>query len=99
MILFYWLKLQEISIEVNRIGETFDMKMNAKKTNTMLVSKKYVTLTKVSLTTDGDIIKQTDNYTSKGKCDDEILKQNWNCKRYIQFDVENYNCKTHKYVK
>ena len=75
MILFYWLKLQEMSIEVNHIEDTFDMKMNAKKTNTMLVSK-YVTLTKVSLTTDGDIIKQTDNYTSKGKCDDEILKKN-----------------------
>ena len=50
------------------------MKMNAKKTETMLVSK-------VSLKIDGDIIKQTDNYiylgqtiTSNGKCNDEILK-------------------------
>ena len=46
----------------------------------MLVSK-YVTSTKVSMKIDGDIIKQTDNYTylgqtitSNGKCDDEILK-------------------------
>ena len=31
--------LQEILNEVNRIGKTFDMKMNAKKTKTMLVSK------------------------------------------------------------
>ena len=31
--------LKEILNEVNRIGNTFDMKMNAKKTNTMLVSK------------------------------------------------------------
>ena len=65
---------------MNRIGKTFDMKMNAKKTNTMLVSKD-VTSTKVSVKIDGDIIKQTDNYTylgqtitSNGKCDNEILK-------------------------
>ena len=77
--------------------------MNGKKTKTMLVSK-VVTSTKVSVKIDGDIIKQTDNYTylgqtitSNGKCDDEIL--NWNCKRCIQFDVENINCSTHKYEK
>ena len=58
--------LQEISNEVNRIGKTFAMKMNAKKTKTMLVSKD-VTLTKVSLKIDGDIIKQTDNYTYLGQ--------------------------------
>ena len=57
------------------------MKMNAKKTKTMLVSKD-VTSTKVSVNIDGDIVKQTDNYTylgqtitSNGKCDDEILKR------------------------
>ena len=73
--------LQEIWNEVNRIGKTFDMKMNAKKTKTMLVSKD-VTSTKVSVKIDGDIIKQTDKYTylgqtitSNGKCDDEILKR------------------------
>ena len=55
--------------------------MNAKKTNTMLVSK-HLTSTKVSVKIDGDIIKQTDKYTylgqaitSNGKCDDEILKR------------------------
>ena len=85
MILFYWLKQRKICKkilnEVNRIGKTFDyMKMNAKKTKTMLVSKD-VTLTKVCLKIDGDIIKQTDYYTylgqtvtSNGKCDNEILK-------------------------
>ena len=31
--------LQEILNEVNRIGKSFDMKMNGKKTKTMLVSK------------------------------------------------------------
>ena len=63
------------------IGKRFDMKRNAKNTKTMLVSKD-VTLTKVSLKIDGDIIKQTDKYTylgqtvtSNGKCDDEILKR------------------------
>ena len=73
--------LQEILNEANRIGKTFDMKMNGKKTKTMLVSKD-VTSTKVSVKIDGDIIKQTDNYTylgqtitSNGKCDDEILKR------------------------
>ena len=72
---------QGILNEVNRIGKTFDMKMNAKKTKTMLVSKD-ATLTKVSLKIDGDIIKQTDNYTylgqtitSNGKCDEDILKR------------------------
>ena len=73
--------LQEILNEMNRIGKTFDMKMNAKKTKTMLVSKD-VTLTKVTVKIDGDIIKQTDKYTylgqtisSNGKCDDELLKR------------------------
>ena len=73
--------VQEILNEVNRIGKTFDMKMNAKTTKTMLVSKD-LTLTKVSMKIDGDIIKQTDKYTylgqtitSNGKCDDEILKR------------------------
>ena len=72
--------LQEILNEVNRIGKTFDMKIDAKKTKTMLVSKD-VNLTKVSLKINGDIIKHTYNYTylgqtitSNGKCDDEILK-------------------------
>ena len=57
------------------------MKMNARKTKTMLVSKD-VTLTKVRLKSDADIIKQTDNYThleqtitSNGKCDNEIMKR------------------------
>ena len=47
----------------------------------MLVSKD-VTSTKVSVKIDGDIIKQTDDYTylgqtitSNGKCDDETLKR------------------------
>ena len=72
--------LQAILYKVNRIGKKFDMKINGKKTKAMLVSK-YVTSTKVSVKIDGDIIKQTDNYTylgqtitSNGKCDDEILK-------------------------
>ena len=55
------------------IFSDFCVNMNAKKTKTMLVYK-YVTLTKVSLKIDGDIIKQTDNYTN-GKWDDEILKR------------------------
>ncbi len=47
----------------------------------MLLSKD-VTSTKVSVKIDGDIIKQTDDYTylgqtitSNGKCDDETLKR------------------------
>ena len=58
--------LQEILNEVNRIGKTFDMKMNTETTKTMLVSKD-VTLTKVSFKIDGDIIKHTDNYTYLGQ--------------------------------
>ena len=81
--------MQEILNQVNRIGKTFDMKINAKKTKSMLVSKDVtlptvtlVTLIKVTLKIDGDIIKRTDKYTylgqtttSNGKCDDEILKR------------------------
>ena len=65
---------------MNRIGKTFDMKMNSKKTETILVSKD-VTSTKVSVEIGCDIIKQTDKYmylgqtiTSNGKCDDDIMK-------------------------
>ena len=58
--------LQEILNEGNRIGKTFDMKMNAKKTKTMLVSKD-LTSTNVRLKIDGDIIKQTDKYTYLGQ--------------------------------
>ena len=57
----------------------FDMKMNAKKTKTMLVAKD-VTSINVIVKIDVDIIKQTDNYTylgqtitSNGKCDDELI--------------------------
>ncbi len=70
-----------VSYEVNRIGKTFDMKMNAKKAKTMLVSKD-LTSAKVSVKIDGEIIKQNDKYTylgqtitSNGKCDYEILKR------------------------
>ena len=72
--------MQEILNEVNLVGKTFDMKINAKKTKTMLISKD-VTLPKVISKIDGNIIKQTDNYTylgqtitSNGKCDNGILK-------------------------
>ena len=58
----------------------FDMKMNAKKTKTMLVSKD-VTSINVIVKIAVDVIKQTDNYTylgqtiaSNGKCDDEFVK-------------------------
>ena len=76
--------LQAILNEVNRIGKTFHMKMNAKKIiKTMLVSEDE-TLTKVSLKIGGDIIKRIDNcmphllgqtITSNGKCDGEILRK------------------------
>ena len=56
--------LQEMMNEVKSIGNTFDVKMNSKKT--MLVSK-YVTSTRVSVKIDSDIIKQTDNYTYLGQ--------------------------------
>ena len=86
---------------MNRIGKKFDMKMNAKKTKTMLVSKD-LTSTKVSVKIDGDIIKQTDKYTylgqtitSNGKCDDEIVKRIEIARG--AFNVEIYNSSTHKY--
>ena len=62
MILFYWLKQSKIWKKQSELHwKTFDVKMNAKKTNLELVSKD-VTLTKVTLKIDGDIIKQTDKY-------------------------------------
>ena len=95
--------LQEILNEVNRIGKTFDMKMNAKKTKTMFVSKD-LTSTKVSVKIDGDIIKQTDKYTylgqtitSNGKCDDEILKRIEIARGAFNSMLKSFNCSTHKY--
>ena len=95
--------LQEILNEVNRIGKTFDMKMNGKKTKTMLVSKD-VNSTKVSVKIDGDIIKQSNNYTymgqtitSNGKCDDEILKRIEIERGAFNSMLKTFNCSTHKY--
>ena len=72
------------------------MKMNAKKTTSMLISK-YVNFTQVILKNDGDIIKSTDKYTYlgqtiawNGKCYDDILK-------IIELARSNYNCSTHTY--
>ena len=74
MILFYWLKQSKICKtldEANRTGKTFDMKMNANNTKSMLVSKDVHLIT-VILKIDGDIIKQTDK--------DTYLDKNYNTK-------------------
>ena len=63
--------LQDILDEANRTGKTFDVKMNAKHTKSMLVSKD-VNLITVILKIDGDSIKQTDK--------DTYLDKNYNTK-------------------
>ena len=80
----------------------FDMKMNAKKTKTMLVSKD-VTSINVIVKIDVDIIKQTDNYThlgqtitSNGKCDDEFVKI-IEIARGAFNSILKTNCSTHTY--
>ena len=77
--------------------------MSANKTKPILVSKD-VTLTKVALKIDGDIIKPTDKYTylgstvsSKGKYDDDILKLLEIARGALLFCAENYNCTAHNY--
>ena len=102
--LFYSLKQRKVfKFKKYWMKKTFDTKMNANITKTMLVSKDVGTLTNGSLKIDGDIIKQTDKYTylgenitSKWKMWLWSIENNLNCKS-IQFDVENYNCTTHKY--
>ena len=63
--------LQDMLDEANRTGKTFDMKMNATNTKSMLVSKD-VNLITVILKIDGDSIKQTDK--------DTYLDKNYNTK-------------------
>ena len=69
--------LQTILNEVNEAGKTFNMKMNAKKTKAMIITKKD-DKPRISTTIDGTNIEQVTNFpylgqkiTEDGRCEEE----------------------------
>ena len=73
--------LHAILNEVNEAGKTFNMKTNAKKTKTMMISKKD-DKPKISKTIDGTNIEQVTNFpylgqkiTEDGRCEEEIKRR------------------------
>ena len=72
--------LQTILNEVNEAGKTFNMKMNAKKTKTMITKKDDKP--RISTTIDGTNIEQVTNFpylgqkiTEDGRCEEEIKRR------------------------
>ena len=73
--------LQTILDEVNEAGKKFNMKMNAKKTKSMIITKKVVKAS-IELDIDGAKIEQVasfpylgQNITEDGKCENEIKRR------------------------
>lgn len=73
--------LQAIINEVNKAGKAFNMKMNAKKTKTMIVTKKN-DKPKISTSIDGTDIEQVTDFpylgqkiTEDGRCEEEIKRR------------------------
>ena len=58
--------LQAMLDEVNEAGKTFNMKMNAKKTKTMIITKKENKPT-INITIDGTDIEQVTNFPNLGQ--------------------------------
>ena len=74
-------ELQEIVNRVNQVGKEYGMKMNVKKTKTMVVSRK-VDIPQVNINIDGQVIEQVSHFmylgqliTEDGKCDEEIKRR------------------------
>ena len=74
-------ELQRIATRVNEAGKAFGMKMNVKKTKTMIVSKKAV-VPRVNIELDGQVLEQVSCFTylgqtitEDGKCDEEIKRR------------------------
>ena len=75
---------RELQILANRVheeGKHFGMKMNIKKTKTMVISRKVET-PKVNITLDGQPVEQVERFvylgqliTENGKCDEEIKRR------------------------
>jgi hypothetical protein len=73
--------LQDIMNEVNIAGKTFNMKMNAKKTKTMIITKK-ADKPKINTSIDGTCIEQVAQFpylgqkiTEDGRCEEEIKRR------------------------
>ena len=73
--------LQALLDEVNEAGKTFNMKMNAKKTKTMIITKKE-NKPNINITIDGTDIEQVTNFpylgqkmTEDGRCEEEIKRR------------------------
>ena len=74
-------ELQMLAKRVNEEGKHFEMKMNIKKTKTMVISRKVETH-KVNITLDGQPVEQVERFvylgqliTENGKCDEEIKRR------------------------
>ena len=73
--------LQAIVDGVNEAGKVYSMKMNAKKTKTMVISREEQT-PKLNITIDGSNIEQVSNFvylghklTEDGRCEEEIKRR------------------------
>jgi len=73
--------LQAMLDEVNEAGKTFNMKMNAKKTKAMIITKKENKPT-MNITIDGKDIRQVTNLpylgqirTEDGRCEEEVKRR------------------------
>ena len=74
-------ELQRIATRVNEAEKAFGMKMNVKKTKTMIISKKAV-VPRVNIELDGQVLEQVSCFTylgqtisEDGKCDEEIKRR------------------------
>ena len=73
--------LQAVVDRINEAGKEFNMKMNAKKTKTMIISK-VPTANRITISVDGANIEQVSRFTylgqtitEDGKCEGEIKKR------------------------
>ena len=74
-------ELHILANRVNEEGKDYGMKMNIKKTKTMVISRKDE-IPKVSITLDGEPVEQVNKFvylgeliTENGKCEDEICRR------------------------
>ena len=75
-------ELQRIATRVNDAGKAFGMKMNVKKTKTMIISKKAIVL-RVNIELDGQVLEQVSCFTYLGKTITEDGKWDEEIKRRI----------------
>ena len=75
-------ELQRIATRVYEAGKELSMKMNMKKTKTMVISKKGI-VSRVNIELNGQVVEQVSCFTylsqtitEDGKCDEEIERRN-----------------------